>query len=233
MLQLNRSVLGWSPFAGVILLLASSSFVQAGIVTRIVNATLNATNLDTYDLDVDLNGTNDFKFSAAFAPDPVLPVGFDVIDFPFGGNNGVVIDSFVGDGFPTVSRLSAGSVVSSANLFSSASFDQGNLFSFVALEPPTGNFEGQTGFIGLRFGRPEGIFYGFAQVSVNSRSSGTNPLGLTIGTVGYNDVVGQSAQITAVPEPTSLMMFGAGGLGILSTFFARSKRRTSIVPLHS
>lgn len=198
--------------------------VQATVITRDVNVILNASNLESYNLDLDLDGVNDFEFTAAFVPDPLLSVGFDVVDFPFGSNNGVIIDAAVMDGFPTASRLNEGDLVSPSNIFSSASFDQANLFFFVSPEPPTGNFEGQTGFIGLRFDSLGGILYGFAQVSVNARTSSVNPLGLTIGTVGYNNAVGQSVQIPAVPEPTSLLVFGMGGLGILSTCFTRKRR---------
>ncbi len=207
-----------------IVCLGISPTAQATVITRNVNVSLNATNLESYDLDVDLDGTNDFKFSATLIPDPLLPVGFDVVDFPFGGNNGVVIDAAVINGFPTASFLNAGDLVSPSNIFSQASFDQANLFSFTAMDPPSGNFEGKTGFIGLRFDGNGGIFYGFAQVSVNARTASINPLGLTIGTVGYNNVVGQSVQVPEVPEPTSLVVFGMGGFGILSTCFSRKRK---------
>ena len=199
-------------FAGMILLVLNQP-VMASFVTRNVNVTLNAGNIESYELDVDNNGTPDFKFTAALALDPNLSVGFDVVDFPFGGNNGVVIDGSVSNGFPTATRLAAGNTVSATNTFSSASFDQGNLFFFTSFDPPSGNFEGRTGFLGLRFDSPSGTLFGFAQITVNSLTAPVNPLGLTIGTVGFESAPGQPITIP-VPEPGSAlaMLIGLCGL---------------------
>lgn len=197
---------------------------QAALVFREVNVTLDADadSFVPYDLDIDLDGTVDFTFTAVFVPDPFVTVGFDVVDFPFSSNNGIVVDALTIDGFPTASLLAPGDIVSAANDFSSASFDQGNLFFFISGEAPTGNFEGRTGFLGLRFDRSGGTVFGFAQVTVNALDAPDNPLGLTIGTVGFNDVAGQPIQITAVPEPGSLMLLGIGALGALTAARKRS-----------
>ncbi len=185
--------------------------VQAGLISREVNVTLSAANFETYDLDLDLNGTTDFTFTAAYAPDPSLAVGFDTIDFAFGSNNAAVIDSATGDGFPSVTRLNVGDTISSGSTFSGPN-DQGNLYFFIStdLPPTTGNFGGQTGFVGLRFDTPGGINFGFAQVSVKDLGDPSNPFDLTIGTVGYNDVAGQAAAV-AVPEPASVAILAFGG----------------------
>ena len=199
----------WAMALAVVALLSGSHAATAAFVTRNVNVTLNAANIESYNLDVDLNGTTDFKFTAAYVPDPDLSVGFDVVDFPFASRNGVVIDQTTGDGFPTASRLSPGNTVSSANLFSFGSNDQGNLFFYISTDTPpaTGNFDGRTGYIGLKFERGTDILYGFAQITVNSLTSPTNPLGLTIGTIGYQTVAGQPVTIpaNAVPEPGAAM----------------------------
>ncbi|RLT22056.1 MAG: PEP-CTERM sorting domain-containing protein [Planctomycetota bacterium] len=183
---------------------------KAGIITRDVNVTLNAGNIESYDLDVDLNGTTDFTFTAALVLDPILSVGFDVVDFPFSSNNGVVIDAGSYNGFPTASFLGSGDLVSASNTFSSASFDQGNLFFFTTFDPPTGHFNGKTGFLGIRFDRPGGAVFGFVEISVTDLSSPVNALNLTIGRLAFNDVPGQSIQIGTVPEPGSLALAGIG-----------------------
>jgi len=193
----------------IVAILLDPLSVQAGMVTREVNIELIAANLDSYDLDVDLNGSTDFTFTAAYVPDPFLAVGFDTVDFAFASNNAVVIDSITGDGFPAVSRLSLGNTISASNTFSGAN-DQGNLYFYVSTDVPplTGNFGGQTGFVGLRFDTANGINYGYALVTVNDLGNPNSPFDLTIRSVGYNDVVGQTA--VAVPEPNSLFILGIG-----------------------
>lgn len=204
----------------VVLLLGQ--YAGAGLVLRNINVELNASAIESYDLDVDLDGTTDFTFTSAFVPDPFVAVGFNTIDFPFGLNNAVVIDMQTGDGFPTVSRLAVGDIVSAANTFSTPTFDQGNLTFFTSFDSPSGNFEGQSGFVGLRFDRGGGTTFGFVQVSVNAMNAAVNPLGLKIGTVGFDTVPGQPATVTAVPEPSSFFL-GACGVGLLS--MVRSRRR--------
>ena len=219
----RRSVPLWVTLSAALALLGLGQPAHGGLMTRNVNVTLNAGNIDSYELDVNLDGTTDFTFTAALVLDPNLSVGFDVVDFPFGGNNGVVIDTPTINGFPTASRLAVGDTVSAANVFSLASFDQGNLFFFTTFDPPSGNFEGKTGYLGLRFDGPGGIFYGFAQITVNALNAPINPLGLTIGTVGFETVAGQPVQIT--PEPTSLTLVGIGGIVLL---VARRWRRGAV-----
>lgn len=206
----TESILCSVPQNGCLLLLslfflvcASNLSTQAELILRDVAVSLNALNLEEYNLDVDLNGTTDFTFNASLVPDPTIPVGFNVINFPFASNNGVVIDSVTGDGFPSASYLSLGNLVSDAQLYSFASLDQGNLFFAVGSEPPSGNFLNRSGFIGLRFDRPEGISFGFAEITVNDINAAVNPLGLSIGTVGFNNIAGAPALISSVPEPTS------------------------------
>ena len=143
------------------------------------------------------------------------------MDFPFGSNNGVVIDRLTADGFPTASRLGSGATVSSANIFSSASFDQANLFFSTSFDPPSGNFGGRTGFLGLRFDRAGDTVFGFAEVTVNALTAPVNPSGLTIGRVGFNNVAGQAVTINAVPEPAMLALLGIGGFGL---FGARRRK---------
>ena len=67
--------------------------------------------------------------------------------------------------------------------------------------------------------------FGFAEVTVNDLNAPDNPLGLTIGTVGFNDVPGQPVEISAVPEPSSLLLFGIGWLGFLSAFRKATKAK--------
>ena len=178
----------------------------AGLVFRDVNVTLDASQVSSYDLDVDLDGTIDFAFTSAFLPDPVLPLGFNVIDFPFASNNSVVIDAQATDGFPTVSRLSLGNIVSNTSLFSSPTLDQGNLSFFTGTDPSTGNFEGQSGYVGLKFDRLAGTTFGFAEISINALNDAVSPLSLTIRSVAYNDIAGEAATISAVPEPSSMVL---------------------------
>jgi hypothetical protein len=191
-----------------------------GIVFRDLNVTLDASLISDFDLDVDLDGTIDFRFTSAFIPDPTLSVGFNQVKFPFASGNGIVIDAFTGDGFPAASRLSLGNLVSNASLFSSSS-DLGNLSFLTTPDPVTGNFEGQTGYLGLKFDRLGGTSFGFAQISVNAANAAVNPFGLTLFNVAYNDTLGEGATISAVPEPSG-MLLASLGVGLLA--WGRFKR---------
>ncbi len=208
--------------------LASAPPAQAAYITRNVNVTLNAEMIEQYNLDVDLNGTIDFTFTAAFVNDPAFPVGFDTVDVPFASTNGVVVDSSAPNGFPTASLLNFGDTISSASLFSFGSSDQANLFFFTPFDPPSGNFEGRTGFLGFQFERPGGTLFGYAQITVNARDAAVNPLGLTIGSVTYSDTFGEPVQIT--PAPASIALFGIGCIGFLSTVRLRRGRGVESVP---
>ena len=97
----------WAPVVGLCFVLGLGQTVRGALVTRVVNVSLNAANLDVYDLDVDLNGTNDFKFTTELVLDldPNLSVGLDVVNFPFASNNGVVIDLFDPNRFPNATRF--------------------------------------------------------------------------------------------------------------------------------
>ncbi len=211
----SQSRLGGSKsiFASVIVVMAGffiighESTAMATIVTRNIGVTVNAANIDSYNLDVDGNGTIDFTFQAANVPDPTLPVGFDQITFLFGSDNAAVIDTQTGDGFPPVSLLMPGATISAGSLFSSP-IDTGDLYFNDSIDPITGNFAGETGYVGFRFDGAGGIHYGYVQVSVNSPTDPTNPLDLTLGTLAYNDVANQGLQIAAVPEPESLGLAG-------------------------
>jgi hypothetical protein len=194
---------------------------RAALVSRYLGVTLSAANIDSYDLDVDQNGTNDFTFQAAYVPDPTLTVGFDQIKFLFGSNNAVVIDTQTNDGFPPTSLLVPGDTVTPTSLFSGPN-DTADLFSYDTIDPQTGNFNGQSGFVGFRFDGAGGEHYGYVQVSVKSLNDPNDPLDMTLGTLVYNDVAGQGVQVTAVPEPGSLLVLAGMGIGI-STLSRRRK----------
>jgi hypothetical protein len=76
-------------------------------------------------------------------PTPVLTVGFDQIEFPFGSTNAVVIDALAGDGFPATSLLKTGSVVGPASLFYGPN-GKGDLCYNDTFDPVTGNYGGTT-----------------------------------------------------------------------------------------
>lgn len=195
---------------------------EAGVMTRDVDVTLNASTFDIYRLDLDQDGSADFTFSSAIDVEPPFPFGFDIIDPPL-GQSAFVVDASVGDSFPTISRLVASDTIGPGSLFSKFG-DQGNLlFDFPGGDPmgspPTGNFAGATGFVGLRLETSSGFLYGFAEVTVNALDAAVNPYGLTIGRVGLSDVAGQSItnlDAQSVPEPTSLAVFACGGLVMLA-----------------
>ncbi len=199
-------------------LLGSMASAHALLMVRTVGVTVNSADIGSYDLDVDLSGTTDFTFQAGFVQDPIGNVGFAQIKLPFASSNAFVVDSNTGDGFPPVSLLQTGDSVSGANMFAFFG-DLGELASEF-LAPPTGNFFGQTGFVGLRFAAAGGDLYGFAEITVDGPNA-ANPYSITIGRVGYETAVGQSVVIPggtgAVPEPGSLALLAAAGIGFLAS----------------
>lgn len=209
--------------AAVLSVLVAQSALPS-VITRQVDITLNAANVESLELDVNHDGLIDFTFTAAFVVAPDLSVGFDVVHVPFATSNGVVIDMQSGDGFPAARLLQVGERVTAANTFSSPD-DQTNLFFFTTFDPPSGNFAGRTGFIGLRFDTATGMQFGFAEITVNALDSLGDPLGLTIGTIGFNAMDGQPVQITrstTVVAPPTLSLVAMCALAL---FTLRRRRR--------
>ena len=64
-----------STLAACVLSLGLVQSVSADLVIRDVNVTLNASNLDTYNLDLNRDGTTDFKFTAATSLTRPCPSG--------------------------------------------------------------------------------------------------------------------------------------------------------------
>ena len=201
----------WSHFVWAFVALTASA--PAAITTQTVNHQITAVPdgpNQFFDLDVDQNGTTDFTFRAIIGlPDEPSFASFADIQPQFGTLNGVVIDAFTGDGFPTVSRLQVGDVVSAAGLYSGNN-DLGNLSSQFFPDAPTGNFQNMAGYIGFQFENLGNTFYGFAQISVNDLLGPQDPLAVFIGTVSYEDTAGKSITVSAVPEPATAILLALG-----------------------
>lgn len=197
---------------------------SAVLITRTVNQQITALPdgpNQIYELDVDQDGMADFTFRSLIGlpEDPAFASFADIVP-PFGTINGVVIDSFTGDGFPTASRLQPGALISSASLFSGNN-DLGNLSSQFFPDSSTGNFQNQSGFVGFQFQSLGNTYYGFAHVTVNDVLAPQDPLAVTIGVVAYESVAGQPATVVAVPEPMTMALAGLGFAAIVARAWRR------------
>lgn len=177
------------------------------LVVRDVNATVNSNSgFDTYELDIDQNGSIDFTFNASHL-DGFLSQAYITTN----DTSAFVVDATF-FGFPDVSLLGGGAMVSDNSLFSQPPSDQGNLANFNILDGASGNFLGQAGSVGVRFMGGSGTLYGYAQVAVDGPNA-DNPYSIRIGRVAYQtDGTG-----IEVPEPGSLALLGAAGVGFLAT----------------
>lgn len=213
--QARLPMLGLTVIATLVVTQSNAQAAMTQLVTRDVNITLNP-NLTTgpggptipgsFDLDLNLDGQVDFNFVATnvsgFSSFDVLNNG------NFASNNGFIADSDIGSGFALVSNLSLSDALTQRASYS-AGGDQGNLQTFSFFSGTSGNFIGETGFVGLRFEDAAGkLLYGFAQVTTQSDSD-ASPYSLTIGQVGF---------FKPVPEPTTaaFMLLGAAGLGLVT-----------------
>lgn len=211
-------------FALSLLCSFGNQFVCGAVVTRtFANLTLVAKNSDAFALDVDLDGVVDFNLQTFFTNDPAFLLGFDQVAVPFGSPNGVVIDAQLNDGFPNASLLTTGNIIGPGSLFSNGSFDRANLYSSDPFIGDTGNFGGKRGFLGFRFDSSGQFKFGFADIAVSHLNS-ASPFDLTLYSVSYEDIAGQSI-IAAVPEPASGLLVSLGFLSALLIGHFRNRSR--------
>ena len=215
--------------------LAWGGAAEAAVVVRDVNATLDASGFDALDVDIDENGTTDFRFSNQFSPGfgTFFPPTINARVGASAGNSTVVDGTFNRIPLPNAARLEE-ATVSGASSFS-APGQTSNLFSVAITDRAgSGNFAGMTGFVGLQFLDLMGqTLFGFAEVTVGRRGGGPGGLDagdIRIGQVGFNDtpgqgiVAGQAAAGAPIPEPASLALFGLAGLAMIA---GRRRTRTA------
>lgn len=208
--------------AAALCVLGAAASAQAGLVTVNVNAFLNSANFESFNLDADSNGSTDFTFTAANQDDGMggIFLAFANIDVPFASTNGYIVDAGGDNSFPTVSLLSGGDTVSDAEIYSQGAFANGNLASVNVLNPASGNFLGRTGFVGLRFtGNGSSFLYGYLEVTVDGLGT-DSPYSIRLGQLVYQ-TDGTGVVIpggpNGVPEPGSLALLAAAGIGFLAS----------------
>ncbi len=169
---------------------------------------------DLYDIDMDGNGTIDFSFSGIWhvlvdfrsessnrylirpSPPPNTggPVAALELGFYIGADSGNDSLDWFGDNYDYWSGLML------------------NLYPGEA-----GEFWGRRAYIGVEFQSDDGIHYGWFDVE-----GGTSGPDAVIRGWGYESTPGMGLIAGAIPEPSTLILFGAGATAI---FLSRCKRK--------
>ena len=227
-LLLDRRLLAYAAAAGAAM--AGAQTAQAEVQSR----TLDVTVFDSptgFKLDVDQDGTDDFNFwhfsfdsgtnTIAFAEATIAAEDTAALTGttnPYDEGTGKLVDAKV----ETASTNSP-----HAYNYGRGAWLAATPGGYFASDYGTGNWAGQSGFLGLQFesSTTGGIHAGFVQLSVDANDSAT-PLAIRLTGVAWEDQAYTDIHVEniakVVPEPVSLGLLAMGAVGI-----AAMRRRQS------
>lgn len=168
-------------------------------------------------IDIDFDGVNGAEFQITHASGSVASIPFNLLTVTLGpdggGDKGVVgFNGLV----PKPERLASGSNISSGANFVST-WAPSNL---AGLANPFGSWNGgATGFLGVRFDLGSGTRYGWIELQAPASGLGLNTgqvLGYAYEDTGAAIEAGDMGDVSAVPEPSTLLLLTSGALGVLA-----------------
>ena len=231
-LLLDRRLLAYAAAAGAAM--AGAQTAQAAVQSR----TLDVTIFDTaasgdgeFFLDVDQDGTIDFEFYHCCLSNQSVHVLAN--DDDTGRLTGTANQYLhPGEGPGEVKLVDAKVETASTNSPHAYNYGRDAWLAatpggYFASDYGTGNWAGQSGFLGLQFesSTTGGIHAGFVQLSVDANDSAT-PLAIRLTGVAWEDQAGTDIHVEniakVVPEPVSLGLLAMGAVGI-----AAMRRRQS------
>jgi hypothetical protein len=232
-LLLDRRLLAYAAAAGAAI--AGAQTAQAAVQSRTLDVTVfnSATG---FKLDVDQDGIDDFRFQQFSVSSGTNTIAFV---YPEDEDTGWLTGTanqhlHPGQGPGDVKLVDAKVETASTNSPHTYNYGEYGLLAATpgggfASDYGTGNWAGQSGFLGLQFesSTTDNSHFGFVQLSVDANDSAT-PLAIRMTGVAWEDQAQEQIHIEniniaiVVPEPVSLGLLAMGAVGI-----AAMRRRQS------